>query len=476
VDFVSPAALSGRRVLVLGLGSFGGGAGACRALLDLGAEVTVTDLRPADALPEALRSLRPRLEAGEPLHFALGGHHQKLFADAEVVVVNPAVPAHSPWLEVARNHGCQLTTEVNLALALRPRLPTVAITGTHGKSTCAALCAHFLGALPGRTVLGGNLGGSLLEQVMPLGADDRLVVELSSFQCERLLAPAAWPQVAILTSFGPDHLDRHGDLETYAACKRRLLLAQQADNQLLLPHPHGDPVQDQEVDRWEREARGMAQRLRPDGYTAFGLTLSDLPFTEPYRMPSLLAALHAARLLTVADAALRERTHSFSGLPHRMHRLLREDGREVIDNGVATHPTPTAAALRHLPANTLLLAGGKDKGLDLAEVLGTFTAETRLYLYGEGGRRLAQEARAQGHPEELVKLFPSTEAAFRTALAEQEKEQILLFSPTFSSYDEFLNFAERARLFHLLGRFPTVEVDGGTLRPLADKRVTSPDS
>ncbi len=471
MDRLHPAELTGRRVLILGLGSFGGGAGACRALHGFGAALRVTDLRPAAALTDALDAL-----ADLELDFVLGEHREEDFAWAEVVVVNPAVPAGSPWLARAEALGCKLTTEVNLAIALRPQLPTVAITGTHGKSTCAAISAHLLGGLPGRTVLGGNLGGSLLEQVQELGDGDRLVVEMSSFQCERLVAPAGWPTVAILTSFGADHLDRHGDLATYGACKRRLLGAQTSAQTLLLPPPTDDAVQEAEVAAWQREAHGTVHRLRLDEAQRAGLEAEDLPFTESYRLPSLLAALHAARLLGMEDEALRERTRSFPGLPHRMARFTREDGRVVLDNGVATHPSPTAAALRHLEGPVLLLAGGKDKGLPLAEVLGTLRDGHRLYLHGEGGRRLAEEAAATVDPATDLRHFPRAEEAFHAALDEQRPDETLLFSPTFSSYDEFRNFSDRARLFLSLGRFLHVGEGEGTASPATRDDVTAADS
>ncbi|MHC4824543.1 MAG: UDP-N-acetylmuramoyl-L-alanine--D-glutamate ligase [Planctomycetota bacterium] len=447
-----PADLKGRKVLVMGLGSFGGGAGCARALVRLGAEVTVTDLRPADALEESLESL-----AGLPLTFALGGHEESLFTEADVVVVNPAVPSSSKWLDLARQHGTILTTEINLALALVPRLPAVAITGTHGKSTCAALCAHLLGTLPGKTLLAGNLGGSLLEQAMDLGAEDRIVVELSSFQTERLAAPDGWPQIAILTSFGSDHLDRHGTLQEYSAAKRRLLDAQDSTSSLLLPST-GDEAQ-----RWSESARGKVERLDEHGLTALGLTIADLPFSEPYRLPSVLAAIRAARLLGVDDVDLRQGLRGFSGLPHRMFAFTDPFGRSIVDNGVATHPEPTTEALKHMNGPVVLLAGGKDKGLDLEELSRTCARCARLYLHGQGGQRLAEACRQQGK-EALV--FEDCRSAMEAALRSWIPGETLLFSPTFSSYDEFRNFRDRARVFHsFCGTVPVEGSEGSSVFP-----------
>ena len=213
-----PSELENRKVLVLGLGTFGGGVGAARHLAKLGARVVATDLRSAEELGPAASAL---VNCGVDLR--LKGHDSEMFERADVVVVNPAIPPASPWLEEARKFGCRLTTEVSLALAALDGTPSLAVTGTHGKSTCAALTAHLVGSLPGRTVLAGNLGGSLLETIARLGPDDRLVVELSSFQLERLESPPSWPRVAILTVQGEDHLDWHGDWDAYAQAKLRLV-------------------------------------------------------------------------------------------------------------------------------------------------------------------------------------------------------------------------------------------------------------
>lgn len=451
-----PAELAGQRVLVLGLGAFGGGAGCARELVRAGARVTATDLRPAAELPEALAAL-----AGLPVELALGGHSEALFAEADWVVVNPAVPEASPWLGVARRCGCRLTTDVNLAVAAAADVPALAVTGTHGKSTTAALASHLLGGRF-RTALGGNLGGSLLETVHGLRPADRLAVELSSYQTERLEAPPPWPAVAALTGLGSDHLDRHGDREGYAAAKRRLLGFQDGSGVALLPH--GDP----EAGRWREAARGRliwfaggplpAEKegwevregalweRRNQGKTMLARQ-NAFPFREPFRWGGLSAAVGAARLLGLSAEAVEPALASFPGLPHRMERLPAPAGRIYVDNAVATHPEPTVAALAALGDGVVLVAGGKDKGLPLDELAAAAEGCRALHLFGEGGRRLAEDPRLE---KARVTVHPDARNAIQSALEDSGEGETLLFSPSFASYDEFRNFRDRARLFREL--------------------------
>jgi UDP-N-acetylmuramoylalanine--D-glutamate ligase len=409
-----------------------------RALVQRGARVTVTDLRPAEQLDEARADLE-----GLPVVWELGGHREASFTHAEAVVVNPAVPQSSPWLALARQHGALLTTDVNLALHAAAAVPAFAVTGTHGKSTCAALAAHLLSFLPGRTVLAGNLGGSLLERVTGLGPADRLVVELSSFQTETLLAPRGWPRIAALTCLRSDHLDRHGTREAYAAAKRRLLDFQDESGLALVPA--GDP----ESEAWAQAAQGEVRRLDLSLLEKWQLTAADLPFQEPYRLPSLLAAVEAALALGLPRAALRDALRSFSGLPHRMQSLPAPAPFCVVDNGVATHPEPTQEELQHASGRVVLLVGGKDKGLPLAALASACGRCTRIYAYGEGGRRLAGELDARGITH---RLFTQAAPAMTAAVAELAPGETLLFSPSFASYDEFRNFRDRALLFQEICR------------------------
>ncbi len=430
-----PHDLRGRSVLVLGLGSFGGGAGCARYLSKLGADVTVTDLRDADRLDEALAML-----AGVRVKWALGGHSEALFEEADVVVVNPAVPPRAKWLAIAREHGCVLTTEVNLAIAQCSSTPAFAVTGTHGKSTCVALTAHLLSGHDGRVVLAGNLGGSMLESTAGLTKNDRLIVELSSFQLERLVAPDGWPHIASLTSLGADHLDWHESLESYHKAKQRITAHQHGGCTLLLPESAVGTS-------WQSLSNGGIAWLSEQLLQDIGATEDDLPFHEKYRMPSLLAAIVAARQLGANNQEVLHRLRDFPGLPHRMMALEAPAGMRVLDNAVATHPEPTAAALLALDGPVLLLAGGYDKGLPLNDLVAAMLGLRVAHLHGPGGKRLAVEASAAGCP---VRFHADTATAMQGALEDLSTDETLLYSPTFSSFDEFRNFADRAKLFHKL--------------------------
>jgi UDP-N-acetylmuramoylalanine--D-glutamate ligase len=402
-----------------------------------GAKLTISDLRSADQLAESLATLD-----GIEFRSAFGGHHEELFRRAEFVVVNPAVPETSAWLELARAHDCVLTTEVNLALRLVPDVPCVAITGTHGKSSTAALLAHLLRLVPGRTVLGGNLGGSLLEQVETLTPDDQLVVELSSFQLERLEAPQAWPRVALFTCLRPDHLDRHGDMQAYSAAKMRLLTFQSAQDLALMP------ADESSLDAFAAAARARVERFAPEQLdpASWGLRTEQLPWQERYRATALLMAARAAVALGLPPQSIGQAVCDFVGLPHRLEDLPALEGYRWIDNGVATHPEPTAAAVQSLAGPLSLLAGGYDKGLPLGELPQVLARCAQLHLFGAGGRRLYEalapetQARAQLHA--------NCRQAIAAALAELPAPTAsLLFSPSFASFDEFQNFRERARMF-----------------------------
>lgn len=169
-----------KKVTVMGLGLFGGGVGAAKFLVSQGADVIVTDLKSAEELSASLKLLN-----GLPVKFRLGEHAEEDFADADMLIVNPAVPDDSRFLQIACDNNVQIDSELNIFFRLVPA-PVIGITGSNGKSTTTSLLGEMLKEAGIKTWVGGNIGVSLLEHLDEIRPDDVIVLEISSFQLELL--------------------------------------------------------------------------------------------------------------------------------------------------------------------------------------------------------------------------------------------------------------------------------------------------
>ncbi|MDO8137183.1 MAG: Mur ligase family protein, partial [Candidatus Brocadiales bacterium] len=228
-----------KRVTVMGLGLFGGGAGLARFLVSQGARVVVTDLKDPSQLSHSLASLK-----GLPIEFHLGGHHEEDFRDVDMVMVNPAVPKDSAFLGMAREKGVRLETEMNLFFKLCPA-PIIGITGSKGKSTTTALLGEMLSRRV-KTWVGGNIGRgySLLEYIDKITPQHLVVLELSSFQLEDLREVGMSPHLSIVTNITNNHLDRHKSLEDYIEAKKTIIHYQGPEDFAVLNYD------DPELRRW----------------------------------------------------------------------------------------------------------------------------------------------------------------------------------------------------------------------------------
>jgi UDP-N-acetylmuramoylalanine--D-glutamate ligase len=440
-------AFEGRRVLVMGLGSFGGGAGAVRYLANLGARVVVTDQRSASSLAPTLAQL-----GDLPVELVLGGHRREDFEKAELVVVNPAVRPDHALLQDARSAWALVTSEMELFLeAVRARV--VAITGTQGKSSTTN-ATHALLELCGRRAhLGGNIGSSLLPALASIEKDDFVVLELSSYQLEALSgrAGAARAEAVAVVNILPDHLERHGTLEAYAEAKQRILALLKPGGHALLP------LDDERFASWtvagvrlgfSTRDTGHGLHVAGDEFRLDGEVLarvSDLKLPGDFQRANALVALGLARILGVPPAELARTLPRVRGLEHRLQDLGLYRGRRVIDNAVSTTPDSTISALRALPAGTVLVLGGKKKSLPLDALAGVARERvTAAVAFGEAGPAFAQALSSAGVPVEVV---ATVEEAVSVALERGKPGANVLFSPAGSSFDAYANFQERAAAF-----------------------------
>lgn len=435
---------SGKRVTVMGLGRFGGGLGVTRWLCERGADVLLTDLAEADALAKPVTELEPLIDAGQ-VTLRLGGHNVSDFTGCDAVVASPAVP--KPWenrfLRAAEAAGVAVTTEIALAMRqIRSQTgpPLVGVTGTFGKSTTVALIAEVLRSHGVDARAGGNLGGSLLRE-SAASPDAVWVVELSSamlYWLGREDGSLARCRVGVFTGLSPNHLDWHGSEEHYRESKAVLFRALQA----------GDAVVS--IGDGPAVAEGV-RRCEPPAITDDGVhERATLSGEDRRRVLVENASRTACDLIgiRVDHSVAFDAVGRFPGLPHRMRRLGRFGGVLAIDDSKSTTPETAAHAVRMAqrlgPGVVHLIAGGADKGVDMAEIGRLASESVRLYSIGTTGPAIAAAAGAHGEQCETLE-----RAVERIAEVARDGDVVLL-SPGCASWDQFENYEQRGRVFAAL--------------------------
>jgi UDP-N-acetylmuramoylalanine--D-glutamate ligase len=460
---MSPARRSfeGRQVTILGLGVFGGGAGAARYFAERGARVIASDLRGASDLAESLRALE-----GLPIEFRLGPDSggEEDFAGSDLVVVNPAVPPDSPALAAAQRCGARLDAEINLLLRLCPA-PVAAVTGTNGKSTTVALLGEMMRRTGRKTWVGGNLGGSLLPEVDRMATGDIVVIELSSFQSQRLAWAGLSPHLGAVLNLTPNHLDRHRDMAEYAKAKRQLLLHQRPGDFAVLNGE--DPVlrtwADAGVGRKlffgaEPQASagirldGERVRLWRDGQRA-EVSLARMRIPGAHNRFNAACAAASAWLLGAGPQAIEAALAAFEGLPDRIEFVAEAGGVRYYNDSIATTPESTIAALEAFREPIILIAGGSSKNLSFEDVGGRIARRAKAaVLIGATAPEIERAIRAAGAPTPQIHPAKSLDEAVRLAQRLARPGDVVLLSPACASFDMFRNYAERGQKFRELVR------------------------
>ena len=489
MDAVRAWALRGREVTVLGFAR--SGIALARFLVDAGAQVTIYDGRPADALSDAVA----RLE-GRAVSLRLGPDVDPASAWARAALVttspsiNPDFPTTEPRLRTALQalvaaraagdpSAPALVSEPDLFLRLCVA-PTIGLTGTKGKTTTSALTAAILAADPSHpVVLGGNIGIPIVERLPELTPAHRVVYELSELQLPTL---SRGTTVAVYTNVTSDHLDRHGSLEGYRRAKRRLAELVDPDGALVLnaedpvvagfadlapgapvfyqrdrPMPGGLGV----VDGWIVAAGVPRLPLAGGGVAATGpggriMPIGELAIPGDHNVSNALAAVAVALLFGVAPDAIREAAAGFTGVEHRLQSVALIDGVRFVNDSQGTQPDAVIAALRAFPRPIVLIAGGRDKGVDLDELAMVVADRVAgAVLIGESGPDLEGRFHAAGlarteRAETMDAAVTRADAMARDALAgagPTTGPATVLLSPAAASFDMFEDYAARGRAF-----------------------------
>jgi UDP-N-acetylmuramoylalanine--D-glutamate ligase len=429
--------LRGRRVTVMGLGRFGGGIAVARWLVEQGARVLVTDRDPESKLVESRRAL-----AGLPINFVLGEHRERDFIETDLLVISPAVPPTNRYLQCALNAGVELTTEIRLFIERCPA-QIIGVTGTKGKSTCTTLLGKML-ATRYATHVGGNIGRSLLPELPRIETSHLVVLELSSFMLHHL-GLAKWsPHVGVITMLSADHLDWHGSLEAYVSAKENILRFQHREDYAVLN------VDDFGSAPLAKRALGQVRWFGGADLEPF-----ELPLPGAHNQLNAQAAFAAASIFGIAREAAQEAIRKIDTLPHRLRCVHTADGIQWYDDSIATVAEAAIAALKSFPSKTVIqIVGGYDKGLPVSELCAQLTERAKAVLCigatGEAIYRLLSAAHSQGSA--AIYQCGDLETAVDTAAKIAVAGDVVLLSPAFASYDQFINFEERGDRFAQLAR------------------------
>ena len=444
----------GRLALLLGLGRFGGGVEAARFVARRGWRLRVADRAAEASLADSVAALD-----GLDVDWRLGGDDLAVLEGVDLLVVNPAVPEHNPVLAAARQRGIPTTQEVALFLESYPGR-VVGVTGTNGKSTTTTLLARALERSGVATLCGGNLGHSLLADEPRWQREQVAVLELSSFQTERLDPARHALRGAVFTAVTRDHLDRHGSLAAYhrakavaAACARDFVV-----------HAALDPI----AASFATDARHrLVHRRGPrqDGAAAWiddGMICVDPGVGDDagalcgVDALALLGAFHVDNAMAAAIAALRlgARLHTAGlaiatqrPLPFRLQLAAVVDGVRYYDNAVSTALESTQSAIDSLSGPLHWVGGGKSK--DGPEAYDRFAAAiagrvASAHVFGSAAEPVAAGLRARG---EVATAHDGLAEALRSARSRARPGEAILFSPGFASFDQFTNFRARATAF-----------------------------
>jgi UDP-N-acetylmuramoyl-L-alanine---L-glutamate ligase len=382
---------------------------------------------------------------------AIGADVSAALADCDVIIRSPGVSIHRPELHKLRDAGIPVTTATALWLAERNGSRVIAVTGTKGKSTTAALLAHLARANGQTVALAGNIGVPALD-LLDRPSTELTIVELSSYQIADL---ETGPEVAVITNLFREHTDWHGSEEVYQADKLRLLG---------LPGLHVAVVnaRDERLVRAVRADAATTLYGLPGGWDAGpgGVTLrgelvvsaAELPLRGEHNALNLCAALAALSASGIETPLLPDALHGFQALPHRLEVVSERNGILWVDDSISTTPESTLAALASFADHELvLIGGGQDRGQDYAQ-LGRTLAERGAAVVGlpTTGPRLVAAARTAGVPATRAIATDGMEAAVLRARALAGPGAAILLSPAAPSYDTYRNFEERGAHFRTL--------------------------
>lgn len=444
--------LNGRTIIIVGFQRQG--QALARWLPTVGARPIVTDSKDAAAL-----GIDPADYPG--VRFVLGENPPDLLDDADMLCISGGVPLTIPIVVEAAQREIPVTNDAQLFVD-RCRAHLIGITGSAGKTTTTTLVGQMIKAAGHRTWVGGNIGNVLLDVLNYIQPNDRVVMELSSFQLELMHSS---PHIGAVLNVTPNHLDRHGTMQAYMDAKSQIIKHQGGGGIAILNKDDlGSMVMEGIAPgeicwftRREIVSDGafmagtrlfVAGRSSTTGDPQFVCDVSDIPLRGDHNVSNVLAACAISGAAGVAPEVMAETIKAFKGVPHRLETVRVLDGVTWVNDSIATAPERVMAALRSYTEPLVLILGGADKKLPWGELMTTAAGKCRhIVAFGRDGHIPVEVLTRLTLRDDLITRVQTLDEAVAEAHKHAESGDVVLLSPGMTSYDGYPNFEVRGQHF-----------------------------
>jgi UDP-N-acetylmuramoylalanine--D-glutamate ligase len=388
---------------------------ACANLLyDVGAKVSVTDNQDSDSIRFNASQLKSK-----NIKVEIGRHSQEFIRSRDLVIVSPGVPDTALPIVWAREFKIPVISEIELAWILCPAT-VIAVTGSNGKTTVTTLIGKILEADGKKVFILGNIGDPFCGEVQKLQAGDFVSLEVSSFQLETI--QEFKPKISVILNFSCNHLDRYRDMQEYLEAKKRIFMNQDKSDYTVLNYD------DPQVKELARETKAKV-----------------VYFSQSQDLnPNQAAVLTVGSLLGINKELCLEVFREFRGIEHRLEYVAEINKITFINDSKSTTVDSTIWALRNIAQPIILIAGGRHKGIDYSIALNLIHKKVKeVILIGEAKAKIRN----------ALKRFPAIQEAstmdeaVNLAVSKAKSGDCVLLSPMCSSFDMFLNFEERGKVF-----------------------------
>ena len=435
---------AGKKITMIGLGILGRGVNIAKFLAECGTELTITDLKTKEQLASSLKILTPY----KNIKYVLGRHNPVDFRDKDMVIKAAGVPLDSPYISEAQKNNIPVEMDASLFLKLLTTwtsdVQLVGITGTRGKSTVTHLIYAILKSAGLRVHLGGNVKGlatlPLLKKVKPR---DVVVMELDSWQLQGFGDAKISPNIAVFTTFLPDHLNYYnGDMDRYFSDKGNIYRWQKDEDCLITGTKTAKLIK-------EKEKNGLKSRtIIVDGKNI--PRIWKIKLLGEHNLENIALAVEAARKLGVKESTIKKSVDKFKSLPGRLEFIREVKGVKFYNDTTATTPEAVMAALDSLKESKgkiILIGGGADKNLEYAGYAKVVKKSVKaLALFrGLASNKIISSLGKVKFPMEV---FDNMKIAMKFAVANAKKGDIVLFSPGAASFGVFKNEFDRGGQFN----------------------------